>query len=70
MADLPVLVTPKEAARLLRLSKSTLHQLLASGRISSVKIGRSRRIPLTELSSYVTLLLLASASADVGDSGR
>lgn len=68
MSDMPVLVTPKEAAQLLRLSKSTLHQLLASGRISSVKIGRSRRIPLTELSSYVTLLLLSTVATEVDNS--
>ncbi|WUI01559.1 helix-turn-helix domain-containing protein [Spirillospora sp. NBC_00431] len=39
------LLTAKEAAEELAISRTTVHDLLRSGRLESVKIGRLRRIP-------------------------
>ncbi len=55
--DDQLLVTPEEAARRLSLGRTTLYQLIASGEIHSVIIGRSRRVPVSELCSYVARLL-------------
>jgi len=53
-ALLPSLVPVKEAARLLSLSLAKTYGLLASGELKSVKIGRSRRIPLSEIQRLST----------------
>jgi len=39
-----LLLTPTEAAETLGVGRSTLYQLLASGRLRSVRIGTCRRI--------------------------
>ncbi len=51
-----LLLTPAEAARRLSLARSTLYPLLLAGEIASVKIGRSRRIPVDALRDYVERL--------------
>ena len=45
--------TPEEAARVLRLSRTTIYELLKSGQLRSYKVGRSRRIPATALAEFV-----------------
>jgi excisionase family DNA binding protein len=50
----PSLVPVKEAARLLSLSLAKTYSLLASGDLKSVKIGRSRCIPWSELKGLAT----------------
>lgn len=52
----PLLLTPKAAARRLSLAESTLYQLLTSGQIESITIGRARRIPMSALVSYIERL--------------
>jgi excisionase family DNA binding protein len=42
--------------RLLSLSKSVIYELLRSGRLRSVKQGRSRLIPAAAIAEYVALL--------------
>lgn len=49
----PLLLTPAEAARRLSLGRSTLYQLVLTGEIESIKIGKSRRIPAAALAEYV-----------------
>lgn len=44
-----IAVDPADAAAMLGVSRATIYNLLASGQIRSVKIGRSRRISVTEL---------------------
>ena len=39
------LVTTKEAAAFLHLSRSTLYEMMNNGELRYVKLGRSRRIP-------------------------
>lgn len=50
-------VTVAEAASLLRLSRSQMYALLQRGELKSVKIGNSRRIPLSVLREYLDKLL-------------
>jgi len=53
----PLLLTVDEAAFKLGLHRSRLYPLMNSGEIRSIKIGKSRRILLTELESYIARLL-------------
>lgn len=48
-----LLYRPDEAAAVLGIGRSRLYELLASGEMSSVKIGRSRRVPVEALTAYV-----------------
>lgn len=48
-----LLLTPEEAATTLGISRSKLYVLLRRGDITSVRIDGSRRIPSTELTSFV-----------------
>ncbi len=52
----PLLLTVVEAARLLGVGRSTAYELLASGELESVHIGRSRRIPVAAVENYVESL--------------
>ena len=47
------LVTLPEAAHFLCVSRGALYQLLSSGQLASVHIGRARRIPMGELRRFV-----------------
>lgn len=58
----PLLYRPEEAAEALSLSRATIYELMSSGAIASVKIGRSRRISREALESYVASLVGAEAS--------
>ena len=52
----PMLLTLKETAAALRLGRSKLYELMAAGKLRSVKIGGSRRIPATALAEFVAAL--------------
>ncbi len=54
--DLPILYRPIDAARLLNLSRSTIFDLLRTGRLRSVKEGRIRLVPASAIADYVALL--------------
>ena len=49
----PVMLTIPEAAQRLSIGRSTLYELMASGAIESVHIGRLRRIPVDCLTDFV-----------------
>lgn len=51
-----LLLTPEEAAEELRISRPRIFDLIKSGALDSVKIGRSRRIRATDLKAYVDSL--------------
>jgi excisionase family DNA binding protein len=55
------LVTVKVAAYLLSMGRSKTCELIASGELESVKIGRSRRIPVQAIQDYVESLRGASS---------
>jgi excisionase family DNA binding protein len=48
-----LLLRPEEAADAIGVSRARMYELLAAGEISSLKIGRSRRIPLSELERWI-----------------
>ena len=45
-----------DAMRLLNLSRTVIYELIRSGRLRSVKQGRSRRIPAAAIRDYIALL--------------
>jgi excisionase family DNA binding protein len=47
------LITLPEAARFLSISRGSLYDLLTTGQLASVHIGRSRRVPMGELRRYI-----------------
>jgi excisionase family DNA binding protein len=49
----PLLVTVREAARLLALGRSTVYELIARGQLPTVHIGRSVRIRVADLETLV-----------------
>jgi excisionase family DNA binding protein len=54
--DEPLLYTIPEAATALRISRTKLYELLDSGDVESVYIGRSRKIPTEALRIYIDSL--------------
>ena len=54
--DEPLLYTIPEAATALRISRTKLYELLDSGDVESVHIGRSRKIPAEALRIYINNL--------------
>lgn len=51
-----LLLTPLEAAEALSIGRSKLYELLAEGRLDSVRVGSCRRIPIGSLTDFVTRL--------------
>jgi excisionase family DNA binding protein len=49
----PLLLTPEEAAQLLRVGRSKVYDLMRSGMLRSVKLGGSRRISAVALAEFV-----------------
>ena len=60
-----LLVTVPEAAKRLSLGRSTVYQLLMTGELTSVKIGKARRIPTAALDAFLASLLEENV-AEVG----
>jgi excisionase family DNA binding protein len=63
-SDDQLLVTPEEAARRLSLGRTTIYELMASGELHSVNVGRCRRVPVSELCSFVARLADATVGQD------
>ncbi len=51
------LLTVAEAAQVLRASRSRIFELLASGELAGVKIGRSRLVPRASIEAYLARLV-------------
>lgn len=47
--------TPTEAAALLGVGRTKVYELMASGQLASIRIGRARRIPATALRTFVEM---------------
>jgi excisionase family DNA binding protein len=60
----PLLLSPVEAALTLGISRSTLYELMAKGRLRSVRIGRARRI------RYADVEKLSETGASLEDAPR
>jgi excisionase family DNA binding protein len=50
------LVTVKDAGRILAISRSSVYELIATHELETVHIGRSVRIPLDAIASYIETL--------------
>ena len=53
LASNPLLLTPEEAATVLRIGRTTIYALMKAGAPRPVHIGRSCRLPRAELERYV-----------------
>lgn len=49
----PLLLRVDEAAEALALSRTKVYELMASGELESVKLGRSRRVPTAALADFL-----------------
>ena len=52
-SDGPLVASPKQAMKRLQISRSTLYALLNTGDLESYTQGRSRRITVRSINSYV-----------------
>lgn len=52
----PLLLTVEEAARLLRIGRTTAFALVNSGELESISLGRLRRIPAECVTAYINRL--------------
>jgi excisionase family DNA binding protein len=64
--DSELLLTPTEAARRLSVGRTRLYQLIGTGELASVRVGKLRRIPTRGLRDYVNGLVAAQVSSAVG----
>ncbi len=55
MSSPPFLVTTNEAAALLRVCRATVYNLIARGELRVVHIGRSVRVPISEITRLTTV---------------
>ena len=51
-----LLLTPTEAAQVLSISRSKLYELIGQGRLTTVRIDASRRVPRQALAEFVSHL--------------
>ncbi|MCO8307017.1 excisionase family DNA-binding protein [Streptomyces sp. RKCA744] len=58
-----VILTVEEAARRLRIGRTTCFRLVLAGEIESVTVGRLRRVPADAVPAYVAKLRNRSAEA-------
>lgn len=56
----PVLYRVDEAAEALRISRSVIYELIRSGQLRTVKVGRRRLVPVQALDEYVASLGVAA----------
>jgi excisionase family DNA binding protein len=61
LSESPMLLTVEEAARLLRIGRTTTYELVMRGRIQSVKVGRRRLVVRQGLNRYVAELLASQS---------
>lgn len=55
MSDLKLLLRPAEAADAIGVSRSRIYELIASGDVPSIRIGRgSVRVPIEELRAWIS----------------
>lgn len=63
----PLLHSPEGAAERLQCGRTLIYELMASGEIESIKIGRLRRIPDDALVAYVNKLRSRQLLTNEGD---
>lgn len=50
------LLSPKEAGIILSLSRGSIYNHMQNGNIAYLKIGRSRRIKMSEINNFISLM--------------
>jgi len=60
-----ILYTVEETANILSLGRTVVYQLLASGELESVKVGRARRVLYTSIENFVAKLTQANQSEGI-----
>jgi len=63
LADPSRCLTAAEAAKHLGVGRTTVYRLMGEGMLTSIKIGRCRRIPIASIAEYVTLQLVRGTQA-------
>lgn len=58
-----LLYPPEDAAQMLGVSRSTVYELMAAGKLASVRIGRARRIRHDDLVRFVRALPIEGGEA-------
>jgi excisionase family DNA binding protein len=58
--ELPILYTPNQTARIMGISRAQVYNLLKDGSLSSIHIGRSRRISKEHVISFIQSLELVA----------
>lgn len=59
-----LLLRPEEAAAILGLGRSTIYELLRSGELSAVHIGRATRTPTRDLHRWIEHHIRANGASD------
>ena len=57
MESKPILVSVVEVARMLSIGRTAAWELVRKQKITSVKIGRTRRVPIVAIQEYIQNLL-------------
>ena len=61
-ADGRLLLRPEKTADILDLSRAKIFLMLASGELPSIKIGRSRRVPVDALKAWIVDQMIEQAA--------
>jgi len=62
-----LLVTMEEGAQMLGCGRTAIYELVRRGEIESIKLGRSRRIPMNALEAFVQRLRQEQADGTLPD---
>ena len=62
MESKPILVSVAEAAQMLSIGRTAAWELVRKNKIASVKIGRTRRVPIVAIHEYIQRLLEEDAA--------
>ena len=57
-----LMLTPEQVAETLGIGRSTVYDLMREGRLTSVKIGRSRRVPVSAVREFADGLVQAGGA--------
>ena len=62
MESKPILVSVADAARMLSIGRTAAWELVRKQKIKSVKIGRTRRVPIEAIQEYIERLMNKDAA--------
>jgi excisionase family DNA binding protein len=62
LVQLPMLVTVDQVAKMLGIGRTTAWELVRKQKIKSVKIGRTRRVPIEAIQEYIERLMNKDAA--------